>query len=143
VDCQYRLLARDGSVRWFHDRGEFVPDETGMRCVWQGILLDITAEKEAEDALRESEARYRMTFDEAGIGMAVCSLDGSIERVNAALCAFLGFAKPELLALRYQDVTHPDDLAPDVRETEQRDCVRGRLGRGRGRCDDLRERPPL
>ena len=59
MNCQYRMLAKDGSVRWFHDQGDFVPDERGERCVWQGIMLDITAQREAEDALRESEARYR------------------------------------------------------------------------------------
>jgi PAS domain S-box-containing protein len=59
VDLRYRLLAKDGSVRWFHDRGELVPDRDGLRCVWQGIMMDITARCEAEEALQWSEARFR------------------------------------------------------------------------------------
>ena len=59
LDCQYRMIAKDGTVRWFHDRGEYLPDRTGERCVWQGIMLDITLRRQVEEALRESEARYR------------------------------------------------------------------------------------
>jgi len=112
MDTRYRMLARDGSVRWFHDRGEFVPDREGMRCVWQGIMLDITA-------LQASEERERLLFEEAGIGMAVCHLDGRIDRVNAALCEFLGYSADELAQLRYHDVMHPDDLTVDAREWER------------------------
>jgi PAS domain S-box-containing protein len=112
MDSRYRLLAKDGSVRWFHDRGEFVPDRDGMLCVWQGIMLDITA-------LQESEERERLLFEEAGIGMAVCHLDGRIERVNAALGEFLGYPASELTTLRYQDVMHPDDVPLDARESER------------------------
>ena len=112
MDSRYRLLAKDGSVRWFHDRGDFVPDRDGMLCVWQGIMLDITA-------LHESEERERLLFEEAGIGMAVCHLDGRIERVNAALCEFLGYTAGELATLRYQDVMHPDDLALDTQDSDR------------------------
>ena len=112
MDSRYRMLAKDGSVRWFHDRGEFVPDRDGMLCVWQGIMLDITA-------LQESEERQRLLFEEAGIGMAVCHLDGRIERANAALCEFLGYSPAEVVTLRYRDVTHPDDLALDRRQSER------------------------
>ncbi|HEX5971507.1 MAG TPA: PAS domain S-box protein [Gemmatimonadaceae bacterium] len=56
---------------------------------------------------------YRHAFDQAGIGLAVCRLDGAIERANAALCEFVGYPEHELLSLRYHDVTHPDDLRLD------------------------------
>jgi PAS domain S-box-containing protein len=112
MDTRYRMLARDGSVRWFHDRGEFVPEPDSMRCVWQGIMLDITA-------LQESEERERLIFEEAGIGMAVCHLDGRIERANAALCEFLGYSAEQLESMCYRDVTHPDDLVFDARESER------------------------
>ena len=112
MDSRYRLIARDGSVRWFHDRGEFVPDRDGMRCVWQGIMLDITA-------LKESEERQKLIFEEAGIGMAVCYLNGQIEHANGALCELLGYTADELRRMRYHDVTFPEDLNPDARETRR------------------------
>ena len=119
MDTQYRLLAKDGGVRWFHDRGEMVFDEPSGRAIWQGIMLDITAQREAEQALRDSEARYRLTFDEAGIGMAVSHLDGRIEHVNAAMCKLVGYARSELVGKNYRDITHPDDLVFDGRNTER------------------------
>jgi PAS domain S-box-containing protein len=118
MESCYRLLAKDGSVRWFHDRGEFVPDEQGERVVWQGIMFDITALREAEDALRESEARHRLVFDEAGVGMAVCDLDGRIEQANAALCEFFGYPAWELEGRKYQEVLHPDDHAMDREKSD-------------------------
>jgi two-component system cell cycle sensor histidine kinase/response regulator CckA len=127
MDCQYRMVAKDGSTRWIHDRGELVPDERAERCVWQGIMLDITAQREAEVALRESEARHRLIFDEAGIGMAVCDLVGRIEQANAALCEFLGYGHTELVGMRYQAVTHPDDLTLDRKETDE--LLAGRMSR--------------
>ena len=47
TDYEYRVIARDGSVVWLHDRGHFVMDSTGKRT-WQGVMLDITERKHAE-----------------------------------------------------------------------------------------------
>jgi PAS domain S-box-containing protein len=52
-DYEYRVIARDGSVRWLHDRGRFVCNELGKLICWQGILLDVTRRKQME-AERES-----------------------------------------------------------------------------------------
>ena len=114
LDLQYRVLAKDGTVRWFHDRGTLVLDSPEGEIVWQGILLDITAQRDAELALRASEERNRLTFDEGGIGMAISHVDGRIERANAALCEFLGYPEDQLRRLRYQDVMHPEDAELDA-----------------------------
>jgi len=65
-------------------------------------------------ALRESENRYRSTFDLAGSGIAHVSLEGSFTRVNQRFCDILGYPGDELLELRFQDITHPDDLEADL-----------------------------
>jgi len=64
-------------------------------------------------------ALYELVFDQAGVGMAVCALDGRLERVNRALCELLGYAEAELRGRSYLDVTHPDDLEVDRAETER------------------------
>jgi PAS domain S-box-containing protein len=45
--CEYRVIARDGRVVWLRDEAEVVRGSTGQRLCWQGVMLDITAQKEA------------------------------------------------------------------------------------------------
>jgi two-component system, cell cycle sensor histidine kinase and response regulator CckA len=55
TDLEYRIIARDGAIRWVHDKGRFVSDEQGNRLGWQGVMLDITETKELEEQLRQSQ----------------------------------------------------------------------------------------
>src|SRR5215210_833848 len=57
---EYRSVCRDGRVVWIRDEAFLVRDEEGNPSYWQGIQLDITERKKAEEALRESEERYRL-----------------------------------------------------------------------------------
>jgi two-component system sensor histidine kinase/response regulator len=67
-----------------------------------------------EAKLAQSEKRFRETFDEAPIGIALVAPDGRWLQVNHALCAIVGYTADELLSLTFQDVTHPDDLEADL-----------------------------
>ncbi|MGN6608466.1 MAG: sensor histidine kinase [Jatrophihabitans sp.] len=58
-------------------------------------------------------------FDDAPIGMGLVRPDGRFLRANAALCAFTGYSEPELLTRTFQDITHPDDLALDLRHVRR------------------------
>jgi len=69
--------------------------------------------RRAELALRQSEAHFRSAFDDAAIGMAVATLDGTFLQVNRAFCRWLDYPEAELLTKRVEDITHPDDLAAD------------------------------
>jgi PAS domain S-box-containing protein len=66
------------------------------------------------DALRVSEERFRLAFDEAPIGMAIVELDGRFNRVNRALCTLVGYAPEELERLTLQTLVHPDDPPRDA-----------------------------
>jgi two-component system NtrC family sensor kinase len=79
-----------------------------------GIVHDITERKRAKAALRESERHHQATFEQAAVGMAVVGADGKMLRVNRRLCEIVGYPADELLALRFADITHPDDLAIDL-----------------------------
>lgn len=64
--------------------------------------------------LEDSEARFRSTFDNAAIGMALVSLEGGFLDVNEAACRLWGYPKEELLPKTFQELTHPDDLTSDL-----------------------------
>jgi diguanylate cyclase (GGDEF)-like protein/PAS domain S-box-containing protein len=85
----------------------------GQRCVL-GIVRDMSGRKLAEHALRESEQRFRGTFDQAAVGIALMDLEGRFLRVNPKLCDILGFRASELRALKMEAITHPEDLSLDI-----------------------------
>ena len=77
------------------------------------IVVDITDRKRTEAAIRESEERFRLSFGQAPIGIALVSTGGRWLQVNRALCRMLGYDEPELLATTFPQITHPDDLEVD------------------------------
>ena len=61
---EYRMIARDGRVVWFRDEATLVRDQLGEPAFWQGVMMDITARREAEAGLAEAEARYRALVEQ-------------------------------------------------------------------------------
>lgn len=80
----------------------------------EALRCDLNRRKQAEEAMRESEARFRGAFDFAAIGMAIVAPDGRYLRVNQSLCQIVGYSDRELLAMGFQSITHPDDLESDL-----------------------------
>ncbi|MEM8675371.1 MAG: ATP-binding protein [Cyanobacteria bacterium P01_G01_bin.67] len=70
-------------------------------------------------ALKQSEAEFRKTFEQAKVGITHVALDGRFLKVNSALCEFLGYGSQELLAIKFQDITYPEDLALDDKYVPQ------------------------
>lgn len=70
--------------------------------------------KSDEVKLRESEARFRATFEQAAVGLAHVALNGALQLVNEKFCSICGYSREELLRLSFQDITFRDDLGPDM-----------------------------
>lgn len=77
-------------------------------------LMQTKLRLQQEMALRESEARFRSTFEQAAVGIAHTGLDGVLLRVNQRFCDITGYSREELVGKHVHDITHPDDLAIDL-----------------------------
>ena len=108
------LTSHEEPERWVKAFIYPIKDEAGT--VREVVLMheDITERKQAEEELRESEERFRGTFEQAAVGIAHVGTDGHWLRVNRRLCDIVGYEKEELLRLTFQDITHPDDLETDL-----------------------------
>jgi PAS domain S-box-containing protein len=106
VEGVYRR--KDGGEVPIEARRRALKTETGWIIV--GTATDITQRKLAERALRDSELRFRRSFELAGSGVALIGLDRRFLRVNRRLCEILGYSEAELLRRTGREISHPDDL---------------------------------
>lgn len=126
-----RFLHKDGSWRWIEGIGHNMLDHPVIR----GMLnsgRDVTRRMEAEEEIRrlnetlekrieertaqlkESEAQFRAVFEAAAVGMAQLDTSGRYLRVNPRLCEITGHTREQLLARRFQELTHSDDLDTEL-----------------------------
>lgn len=109
---QDRYLRLDGSSVDVHVTA--APFEFRGRPAVQIIALDITDRLRTEQALRESEQRFRTAFASSAIGMGLTAVNGRWLQVNQALCDIVGYTEQELLETDFQTITHPQDLDADL-----------------------------
>jgi diguanylate cyclase (GGDEF)-like protein/PAS domain S-box-containing protein len=83
--AEYRMIARDGHVVWVSEKANVVQDEITGTLYWQGVMVDITDRKNAEDALAASERQYRSVFDAATIGLMTVDLEGKVLEANSVV----------------------------------------------------------
>ncbi|MFB2939378.1 PAS domain S-box protein [Aerosakkonemataceae cyanobacterium BLCC-F154] len=125
----YKLILRvvlpDNLIRYIQAIGRVGYNAAGELIRLYGTAQDITENVQAEQALRNSEARFRSAFDDAATGITLAAFDGQFLRVNAAFCEFVGYSETELLATNFQAITYPDDLDLDIDYMQQ--TLRGEL----------------
>ncbi|HEV3261236.1 MAG TPA: PAS domain S-box protein [Gemmataceae bacterium] len=127
----------DGGTIAFESRhrrkdGTVFPVEVRGQAFWEGgrrfivsLARDITDRKRAEEALRESEERFRNYFELSLTAMAITAPGKSWLRVNERLCELLGYRGEELRTRTWAELTHPDDLASDLAQFER--MLRGEI----------------
>ena len=117
-----RSTRADGEVRWLLCHLYAFFDERGKVASFQTFGTDITSRKRADDALRESEARYRAAGEAIRYGVWVCNRDGGIEFVSQIFLDLIGKTLEEVTPRGWLDRLPPDDVKPTL-ET-WRECVR-------------------
>lgn len=92
----YRIVTKNGEIRWVEDRTSVIEDEQGIRY-HQGILIDIHRRKEAEEQLRRSEEKYRRIVDTTGEGFILMDNELHIVDSNVAFAKLVGESRTELI----------------------------------------------
>ena len=114
----YKLVAETGEQMVFEDeyRGETIANTTWFRIIVVPTGTDIailsqniTKSKLAEEALRESEGRFRKIYEEGPFGMVLINSEYKFIMVNRTFCDITGYSESELFELTFRDITYPDD----------------------------------
>lgn len=127
TDCErhYRIAMDSRIVQ------EFVGPSAAHEGCWldvrifpvpQGLavhLRDVTSRVQLEAKLREREQLLSAIFGQAGAGLALADLEGRFTLANDAYCAITGYSREQLLELRLQDITHPEDLPGNLRQLRE------------------------
>ncbi|MBV6628226.1 MAG: PAS domain S-box protein [Rivularia sp. (in: Bacteria)] len=125
LECEFRFQRPDDTVVWVLAQSvpEFNAD--GVLIGHVGTITDITNQKQSEKALRESEQRFRSTFEQAAVGICHADTNGKFVRVNQKLCDILGYSRSELLKRSFQEITYADDLQSDLNQV--RNLLAGKI----------------
>jgi PAS domain S-box-containing protein len=111
-DIEYRLLLKDGTVKYVDEKFQTLYDDEGMPTCSMGTVQDITKRKQAEESQWESEKRYRTLFEEALDGICIADAEtGLIIDCNPALAALVGRKCAELIG-QPQRILHPQNEHP-------------------------------
>jgi PAS domain S-box-containing protein len=128
VRLEKRYLRKDGAVVWVKFSMTVERDADGKPLYEIAVYDDITVQRDTEARLKESEARFRQTFELAASG--ICHVvDGRFVRVNRSLCEILGYRQTELLGRHVKDVSHPEDR--DVTDADRARIRAGELDQAR------------
>ena len=112
---QRRYVRRDGGELWIEIHDILVRNAAGETVGIRTALLDITARKRAQAALRQSEERYKKLFVEAPLGIALIdSLTRQIYEVNPMFARIAGRTMEEMAHIDWRSITHPDDVQEDL-----------------------------
>lgn len=112
----YRIFTATGKVRWVEDQNRVIRDADGRATHIEGILWDITERIEAQQALHDSELRYRTLFNTAGDEVLLHEVTpegrpGRLIDVNEQTCRQSGYTRQELLRLSISDIVTPETRA--------------------------------
>jgi len=114
LNCATLLVNQSGVEFPVDDGAAPILDDDGSLLGAVLVFRDISARRQMEHQLRESEERFHSAFELAAIGMALVALDGNFLQVNHALCGIFGYSRQELLKANLQGLTHGNQQGHDL-----------------------------
>jgi PAS domain S-box-containing protein len=133
-NAQFRIIDRNGQTRWLETNADSI-QWPGVERAVVSVARDITDRKLAEDALKESEERYRTLVDSSLTGVYVLQ-DGRFQFVNDMICKMAGYSRDEFDGMKYVDIIHPEDRGAIVAVVEERLTGGSVSGQSQFRCVD-------
>ncbi|MDP9485892.1 MAG: PAS domain S-box protein, partial [Actinomycetota bacterium] len=106
---EYRLMAKDGRIVWVRDEAALMRNEAGEPLYWQGVLVDVTDRKKAEEALRQSERHFRALTQNSSDVVTLLGSNGTIRYQSPSIERILGYRQEETIGDNAFDYVHPDD----------------------------------
>lgn len=109
-ETEFRIIRDDGTTRWLCEQGRFVGGENGTPDLVTGVTIDVTQRKLAEEALRESEERFRMVADNISQLAWTCDQLGNVTWYNQRWLDYTGLTFEEMRDWGWKKVHHPDHV---------------------------------
>ena len=106
---EHRIINRDGSIRWV--RNTTVPhyDDQHQMVSYDSVIVDITQRKRAEEALRESEEKYRTILENIEDGYYDVDVKGNFTFFNDSICRILGYSQEEMIGMNNRQYTDKEN----------------------------------
>jgi len=118
-NCEIMLQKTDGQHFCSLSNIKTLKDEYGKIIGTEGLIHDITDRKNAENALKESEEKFRQIYEHMSVGIAKVSLSFRIESANDAYCQMLGYREDQLIGKHLKDITAPEALDENLLKQSQ------------------------
>lgn len=136
ITLEFRTERFDGAWTWLESIATNWLDSPEVRAIIVNSR-DIGERKQVEEALRESEERFRATFEQVAVGMSHTDLNGKFLRVNQKLCEITGYSQAQLLTMTIEDVTTPEELK--IKQQLVRSLIAGEIQQYSLEKHDLRQ----
>lgn len=112
------IQRKDGTFRDIYSRSEFLY-QNGEKFGVLSVITDVTQQKKVEKELKENEEKFRILFEQAGVGVAQINTQTSkFVKINKKYCDIIGYEEQEMLEIDFIKITYPDDLANDLNNME-------------------------
>lgn len=120
----YQIVDQNGLIKWVSQRNVLIKDNGRGLVGVEGVISDITASKEAEEALRKEEARYKAIIQASTDGFLLMDLDGKILETNKAYCEMSGYTSDEVCTRFVYDLDEVEDQRATKEHIEKKTTKR-------------------